>query len=799
MQFNRLKLSGFKSFVEPTELLIETGLTGIVGPNGCGKSNLVEALCWVMGETSAKKMRGGEMDDVIFAGTTHRPARNVAEVVLALDNSDRQAPAIFNEHIDIEVSRRIDRGSGSNYRVNGREVRARDVQLLFADAASGARSTALVSQGQIGALIGAKPTERRHLLEEAAGITGLHSRRHEAELRLRAAETNLDRLEDVIATLEAQMQALKRQSRQAARYRSLSGRIRKAEAGFMYRRWAAAQATLAEASDLLATAEAAVAAATSLAARAATAQAETAATLPDLRSAEATAAAALHRLEVASDEIDAEERRLAEATAAAEAQRMEIESDRSREGARLAEAQSTLVGLEKESAGLALEQAGQDSELSATATALEIARQAAAETEQALTTRTEQVASDEARRGALERVKIDLTLRLATLGERLAAVATEKAVITARLSESTALAEAQATLETAREISAEARGAFDAAHATTQTTELARSTTEAAERAARDALREAEIARERCVAETSALNAMLTADQATGAGPVVDDMVVPTDLALALAAALGDDLLASTDAQAPAHWRTLAAGDDPAPPLPDGVPALSTLIEAPAALHRRLDQIGLVERGGGADRQAELRQGQRLVSREGDLWRWDGFTAGADAHGGAAARLRQRQRLDSLNKIISRLDEELAATRHALAEASGQLSAAGNAYRGAREAEIAAHEAAHAADQALDNARESYEAATKAVAEDRSRSAALEDATERLTNDHAEGTRGHTDTVEALAAVPSTEDLRRPLDVLKQEMAARRAELDERFRGHESLKRGVELRAARRA
>ena len=146
MQFNRLKLSGFKSFVEPTELLIETGLTGIVGPNGCGKSNLVEALRWVMGETSAKKMRGGEMDDVIFAGTTHRPARNVAEVVLALDNSDRQAPAIFNEHTDIEVSRRIDRGSGSNYRVNGREVRARDVQLLFADAASGARSTALVSQ-----------------------------------------------------------------------------------------------------------------------------------------------------------------------------------------------------------------------------------------------------------------------------------------------------------------------------------------------------------------------------------------------------------------------------------------------------------------------------------------------------------------------------------------------------------------------------------------------------------------------------------------------------------------------------
>jgi len=236
LQFTRLKLVGFKSFVEPTDLVIEPGLTGIVGPNGCGKSNLVEAVRWVMGETSAKQIRGGEMDDVIFAGTAERPARNLAEVSLVLDNRERDAPAAYNEDPELEVSRRIERGSGSNYRINGREVRARDVQILFADAASGARSTALVSQGQIGQLISAKPSQRRHLLEEAAGITGLHTRRHEAELRLRAAETNLDRLEDVIAALEAQMQALKRQARQAARYRSLSGRLRKAEAALFYRR-----------------------------------------------------------------------------------------------------------------------------------------------------------------------------------------------------------------------------------------------------------------------------------------------------------------------------------------------------------------------------------------------------------------------------------------------------------------------------------------------------------------------------------------------------------------------------------
>ncbi|HWG79148.1 MAG TPA: AAA family ATPase, partial [Stellaceae bacterium] len=215
MHFSKLRLSGFKSFVDPTELAIEPGMTGIVGPNGCGKSNLVEALRWVMGENSAKKMRGGEMDDVIFGGTTARPARNVAEVALLLDNTRRDAPGHYNEYDELEIARRIERGAGSGYRVNGREVRARDVQLLFADQASGAHSTALVSQGRIGAIINAKPIERRGLLEEAAGIAGLHSRRHEAELRLKAAETNLTRLDDVLSQLQAQLDALRKQARQA--------------------------------------------------------------------------------------------------------------------------------------------------------------------------------------------------------------------------------------------------------------------------------------------------------------------------------------------------------------------------------------------------------------------------------------------------------------------------------------------------------------------------------------------------------------------------------------------------------
>src|SRR6202521_3340202 len=230
MKFERLRLTGFKSFCDSADFKIEPGLTGVVGPNGCGKSNLVEALRWVMGESSHKAMRADNMDDVIFSGTNSRPARNNAEVAMMIDNADRKAPAQFNDHETLDVSRRIERESGSTYRINGREVRARDVQILLADASTGARSPALVHQGRIGEIIQAKPEQRRRVLEEAAGISGLHARRHEAELRLKAAEQNLLRVEDVVKQLASQMDGLKRQARQAIRYRSVSADVRKYEA-----------------------------------------------------------------------------------------------------------------------------------------------------------------------------------------------------------------------------------------------------------------------------------------------------------------------------------------------------------------------------------------------------------------------------------------------------------------------------------------------------------------------------------------------------------------------------------------
>src|SRR5215203_6079968 len=287
MKLTRLRLLGFKSFVEPTDFLIEPGLTGVVGPNGCGKSNLVEALRWVMGESSHKAMRAADMDEVIFSGSTGRPARNTAEVMLSIDNSARQAPAAFNEYDHLDVSRRIEREAGSTYRINGREVRARDVQILFADASTGARSPALVHQGRVSEIIQAKPEARRRVLEEAAGVAGLHARRHEAELRLRAAEQNLARLEDVIGQLASQMDALKRQARQAIRYRAVSAQVRKAEATLAHLRWIGAQQEVVEAEQARDLAVRIVAERTGEQAEVVRLQTHLAADLPALREAEA--------------------------------------------------------------------------------------------------------------------------------------------------------------------------------------------------------------------------------------------------------------------------------------------------------------------------------------------------------------------------------------------------------------------------------------------------------------------------------------------------------------------------------
>ena len=312
MRIRRLKLSGFKSFVEPAELRIEPGLTGVVGPNGCGKSNLLEAIRWAMGESSPKSLRGGGMDDVIFAGTATRPPRDFAEVSILLE----RAAADDGGRGESEVTRRIERGSGSAYRIDGRDVRAKDVSLLFADAATGAHSPALVSQGKIGAVIAAKPVERRLLLEEAAGISGLHARRKDAEQKLRATEANLARLAEILGDQEQRAAQLRRQARAAERYRKLTAEIRGVEARLLHARWVeaersaeAARAEAQAADEQVATIQAAIAEAQAAQERANAALSERRRELEELREQGHELA---HQLAAARARRDTVSRRIAE-------------------------------------------------------------------------------------------------------------------------------------------------------------------------------------------------------------------------------------------------------------------------------------------------------------------------------------------------------------------------------------------------------------------------------------------------------------------------------------------------------
>ncbi len=551
--FSKLRITGFKSFVDQAELLIEPGLTGIVGPNGCGKSNLIEALRWVMGETSAKQMRGGEMDDVIFAGSAERPARNFAEVVLELDNGARAAPPPYSDEEALLVSRRIERARGSVYRVNGREVRARDVHLLLADAATGARSAALVTQGHVAAMIAAKPAERRGLLEEAAGIVGLHARRHEAELRLRSAEANLRRLEDVLSTLDAQRQQLKKQARQASRYRNVSSHIRSLEATILWLKWRTAEQAAATARDRLADAEQAVASATGAAAEAATQRADANAVLPDLRQREAAAGVAVQGLLAERDLLRAEEQQTARDRESAFARVQQIMADLGRERALVADAEAATDRLTAERARILDLRSGEADALAAAKGALAETMSGVADLDARATELTERVAAERARRSALESNAGEAATQLRRLsGRREETMRQRQAVI--------AEAEALADCGEAARVVASCEAAVGAACMASEAAETERARLAAEELAAAIALRAAEMAFARLSAEEMALAEVLAPEPAKDGGRgVIDSIAVTAGYESALAAALGDDLLAPEDEEAPTRWRTLPA------------------------------------------------------------------------------------------------------------------------------------------------------------------------------------------------------------------------------------------------
>ncbi|HKM87292.1 MAG TPA: chromosome segregation protein SMC [Xanthobacteraceae bacterium] len=761
MKLTRLRLIGFKSFVEPTDFEIEPGLTGVVGPNGCGKSNLVEAVRWVMGEASYKAMRASEMDDVIFSGNTDRPARNHAEVAVVIDNSDRTAPAAFNDTDTLEVSRRILREQGSIFRVNGREVRARDVTVLFADASTGSRSPALVHQGRIGEIIQARPDQRRRVLEEAAGISGLHARRHEAELRLKAAEHNLTRVEDVIGQLAAQVASLKTQARQAVRYRNISGQVRRTEALLFHLRWIGARAELGDAERIKDEAIRIVAARTGEQAQASTRQAEVASGLPALREAEAKAAAALQRLLMAREALEREEARAKERIGELDRRLQQFAADLAREHTLAADADAALDRLGAEEKTLKAEAQASAARLTGVNGRVATADAALAASEKSFAELTGALADLTARRNQLQAALRDHEQRATRLEAELANIEAGLAAAGGGQPDLSALGKELAT----------AQAALTGAESAARAAEVAHTQARDEIDAARAPLAAAERRVQRLETEAKTIGKLFSVENKNLWPPVMDAVTVAKGYEKALGAALGDDLDAPVDQSAPMRWAG-AATDPSDPGLPRGAVSLARFVTAPPELARRLAQIGVVERGDGPRLAAMLKPGQRLVSRQGDFWRWDGFATAAQAPTGAARRLAERGRLQAIESELKTARGEVEAKQRVVEAAEAALAEAAAA-------EVEARARWREAQHLTDSTREEHAAAEREINRNAARISALKEAKQRTSAGRDEALAAHHDTEQTLGALPAAADLEAKLATINGVIARDRGALAE--------------------
>lgn len=781
MRFSRLRLSGFKSFVDPTELLIEPGLTGVVGPNGCGKSNLLEAIRWVMGENRAKSLRGSGMDDVIFAGTDRRPARNMAEVTLVIDNSDRAAPAEYNDQDLIEVTRRIERESGSAYRINGNDVRQKDVQLLFADAATGAHSPALVSQGRIGSLINAKPQDRRAILEEAAGISGLHTRRKEAESRLRGAENNLVRVHDVIQAMESQINSLKRQARQAVRYRAVSGDIRQTEASLMYLRWNEASEEVIELERKLRQAEIGVGEIEGKVASIAKEQAEVAAALPPLRDRDVEAAAALQRLSIARENLDAEAERRKQTAITLRATLEQIAGDRVREQEINDDATAALDRLNTEKARLESARDAEKSNEIEAKEALEAAVQAAGEAEAEFDQVSEQAAGARAQRSSLESDRLAINRRAEQLGAEAVRLEGELAALVESDESLSSLKAAEEAVSSEEKRLEQAGTGLEAAEKATQEARARRQDSEATS---------AELAAQlkALAAECESIRRMLDAGASDEGKPVSDDLTADAGFEKAVGAALGDAAEAGTDTEATRFWQNV--GEAPAFDWPDGVVALSDHVKGPGELSRLFAATGVVEDDAAASIVSSLSAGQQLVSKDGSLWRWDGYASQSDAPTAAAIRLEQKNRLKELEKDVSALEKRVE-------DAARAAEAAAEAHTSAREAENAQRQVRQDAEKALADARRAFVAAEQEASSRANKVNLLKETLERVSTENAETSKRLEDIDQRINALPDTADLEKSMAKVRQNVDALRADLSTKRSAYDSLRREAESRTDR--
>jgi chromosome segregation protein len=782
MKFAKLRLTGFKSFVEPTELIIEKGLTGVVGPNGCGKSNLLEALRWVMGENSYKSMRASGMEDVIFSGTAQRPSRNMAEVLVTMYNDDRTAPPAYNDTEMLEISREIVRDQGSTYRVNGSEVRARDVQLLFADASTGARSPSLVRQGQIAEIINAKPQARRLILEEAAGITGLHTRRHEAELKLKAAEANMARLDDVTAQMEAQLASLKRQARQAVKYKQVSAEIRKLEASGLYVAWRDAAASMASDTAALDLATRTLAEHTLTASEKLRARDELGETLPGLREQETIRAAVLQRITLERVSLDEEEKRVEARLNELKQRRSQAVQDLAREEGLVQDTDGVIAKLLAEAESLNNALAGDSASREEAATALQSAAASLARAQEAADAANAKLAELSAQRAGFERSIAEHQSRVARLEKQAADIAARQQDLTARIGSTEDGATLTRAVAHAEEVFAESEQGASHAEAALR---VARNMEQDKRQAHDEARRKAD----RLQTEVRTLTNLLKASGGDLWPSLVDLIKVQSGYEAALGAALGEDIEASADEGAPAHWRGLPPLDHTSA-LPADASPLSQFVDAPPALARVLSHIGVVSRIVGAALQPQLQPGQRLVSVEGDVWRWDGFTAAADAPSAAAKRLAERNRLAQIEQDMHLA---IAASDAAKSEFDHTRTAVENGQRSERDK----REAWRAATSALDVARKALQAHERRMAENAAQTSALEESARSATSQLSEAREHHGIAQQQFAELPASDGLNAEVQRLRDTLNGERGLYAEARAKHDGLEREARVRADR--
>ena len=712
MQFTRLRLQGFKSFVDPTDLVIMEGLTGVVGPNGCGKSNLLEALRWVMGENRPTQMRGGGMEDVIFAGTDSRGAKHFAEVTLHIDNKTRVAPAAFNHSDELDVIRRITRDIGSAFKINGKDVRARDVGMMFADAATGSHSPSLVRQGQISELINAKPQARRRVLEDAAGISGLYQRRHEAELKLNSAEANLLRVDDVLEQLATQMRSLERQAKAASRYKEVAEELRAAEALLAFIEWKAAAEKFIATERIVTDTRTKRAEAERNRIACEKLLSETQEKLPSLRDEEAIAAALLQRLNIALTSLSDDEKRARTQIEELERASDILARDKTRESQIASDASDALKQLDWEENHIKDATDGEEDAIKAASETAGLAHERLTQSEAKFDEMRQDLAREEARAHAAERRFHEAVKREQSTGQALANSQTETA------STKEAHARSQADLELKRTAMATAQAAIAGFEDSGEKLEALQSTLQEQFDGHRAELANRQGEASAIDAERRGLVAML--DKKSDHNPLVDQMKVATGFEAAIGAALGDELNAPVT-ESGSGWSNTGATD--APSWPAGVEPIAPHIHAPTSLQKRMAYIGIVNTAN-LELVKQLAPGQRLVTKLGDLYRWDGFVKlASDGENASALRLQQRNRLNELEADlqtrqgeITTLNQAVETTKVNLAKAKSDFETAQRARRDAERALTEAIRQHHSAENEVERLASRLELLTSALA-----------------------------------------------------------------------------------